>query len=351
MTTAATPYLVGVPGLRAVRTAEYRRIFSTTAPLFLPGGKYIDGTLARDPSNSPFTDALQAGLMVGLVTSSSRYANSIFDGLASNVLTGGTTLTVGVPAAVEIVRRIGATGNLIVTGPPTAGGVTRQLTYAYSSVNQTNGQITVSALNANQVQQFVFGTAATGGNLKLTVQIPAGTFVTTANAAWNVTDATYIAAVQSALDTATGITGGIVVAAVGAGASTGFTLTYAGGAYAGQNWAMVQVALLPTSATAPVYTQTQAAVDARQIAGNYVMPTDGSQNMITFLPDGPALNVTDSNNPTGLSTVEFPQLPVAAVVISANLINYSNADASLKTWTKQQLSTFVGGKYMFDDSF
>lgn len=352
MPTAAPPYVVGIPGLRAVRTAEYKRVFQSTAPLFLPGGKYIDGTKARDPSNTPYTDALQAGLIMGKITSGGLYVNSIFDGLTNNEVTGSTQLEVSAAAATEIVRRIGATGTLKVTGPPAAGGVVRTLTYTYSAINVSTGAITVTALSANQVQRFRFGTAATGGNLQVTVQKPDGTYVTTGNIAWSGTDATYIANFVIAIDAATGVTGGIVPSAISAvDTDFGFELTYSGTGYAGQNWAMVQVAVLPTGATAPVYTTTTAAADARQIAGNIVQPTDGSETPLTFLPDGPPINVTDLANPTGAANVEFPQLPVAGIITTANLINYAAMDSSLKLWLKQQLSTAQGGKYMYDDTF
>ena len=45
--------------------------------------------------------------------------------------------------AVELVRRVGASGDLYITGPPTAAGTVAQITKAYSAVNTTTGVITV----------------------------------------------------------------------------------------------------------------------------------------------------------------------------------------------------------------
>ncbi len=346
-----TQYALGAPGLRSPLTSEMRRVLSSCAPMFLPGGKFIDGTKTRDPGNSPNTDALRAGLILGKITSGGYYANSIIGTLTNAELTGSTALEVSAASAVEIVRRIGATGTLKVTGPPAASGVVRTITYTYSAVNTSTGAITVTAVNANMVQRIDFDAASTAGNLKLQVSKVDGSLVTTANIAWNATDATYLASINSALDTATGVSGGIVASAISAvDTDLGFLLTYAGTGYAGQTWPMAQVMTFPTSSTLANYSTTIAAVDGRQIAGAFVQPTDGSETPITFLPDGPPMPVTDMNNTTGVSPLPFPQLPISAIVLTAYLVDYPT-DSSLKTWLKNSLSTLSGAKLIFDDVY
>ena len=126
---------------------------------YLPGGGRIDGNNARDPSNAsayweagtyaaalppnqasasagvgPYAGILQAGLLMGVIstpsadlaysgtTSNLLYGASIY-GLTGAAITGSSTGTMQVPAAVgaEILRRVGATGTLLVIGPASTG--------------------------------------------------------------------------------------------------------------------------------------------------------------------------------------------------------------------------------------
>jgi hypothetical protein len=109
----------------------------------------IDGTKSRDPSNSN-TDVLRAGLLLGK-TSGGKYAPSILGALTSGVAASATTLAVSPATAVEMVRRLGATGTFKLVGPPTAGGTVATQTVTYTAVNQTSGAITVSALGAASI--------------------------------------------------------------------------------------------------------------------------------------------------------------------------------------------------------
>lgn len=106
---------------------------------------------------------------------------------------------------------------------------------------------TVFALTANEVQTLTFGVAASGGTLRLIVPKTDGTTVITGPITWDATDATYLAAINTALDAATGVTGGIV--ATGAAPDTALTFTFSGTGYASKTWPLIQVHTFPTSTT------------------------------------------------------------------------------------------------------
>lgn len=114
--------------------------------------------------------------------------------------------------------------------------------------------------SVNQVETITMDVASTAGNLKLRIQKTDGTFATTANIAWNATDATYLAAINTQLDASTGVSGGIVATATsGVDPDSGFTLTYSGTGYAGKSWIPASVATFPTSSTAASYANVRAA--------------------------------------------------------------------------------------------
>lgn len=80
-------------------------------------------------------------------------------------------------------------------------------------------------------------------------------------------------------------------------------------------------------------------------AGSFVVPNDGSQTPITFIPDGYSHVVPDNS-----ADIEFPMIPVSGVVDVANLIPWPT-DTSLRTWIRTNLSTASGGKFVFSDQF
>lgn len=150
--------VTGLPGIRAVITATPRHVFRGGAVAYLPAGAVIDGTLSRDPGNTGDTDKLRAGLLMGKVTSSGKYAPSIL-GTSDAAYTSGTTLDVTAATAVEIVRRIGSTGTFKIVGPPSSGGTLAIETVTYSAVNQSNGNITITALVNDYISgSFIIGT-------------------------------------------------------------------------------------------------------------------------------------------------------------------------------------------------
>lgn len=103
------------------------------------------------------------------------------------------------------------------------------------------------AVTANEVQTLTFGVAASGGTLRLIVPKTDGTTAITGPITWDATDATWLANINTALDAATGVTGGIV--ATGAAPDTALTFTFSGTGYAGKTWPLIQVHTFPTSTT------------------------------------------------------------------------------------------------------
>lgn len=339
--------ITGMPGVGNVRSAEHRLVFrdGTISGRWSMGGR-ISGTYSRDPGNTGNTDVLRSGLVMGRRSSDSLYAPSIL-GVTTGALTSiGTTVSASAATVTELVRRIGATGTFKLTGPPTAAGTVRTLTATYSAASGTS--ITITALGVNEVQTMTFGAAATAGSMRLWVPKTDGTMALTDAITWNATDATWLAAINTALDTATGVVGGIV--ATGAAPDTAITFTFSGTGYAALSHAMISIHTLPTSVTTVNVVRTTTGVDGRFVAGSFIQPTDGSETPVTFLPDGYGLKVTDLDNSTSI-VVPFPEMPTAGVVTTSKLLPGYPSDASLKTWLKQSLSTLVAGKYVFDDQF
>lgn len=222
-----------MPGITSPRTASHRTIFLQRSETFLAGGKLIDGAKSRDAGNTGDTDVLRPGLIMGKATSGGLYSPSILGVTTVAYADNDTTLTVSAATAAEIVRRVGATGTLKVSGPPTAAGTVSTATCTYSAVDTTTGVITCSDMN----DDF--------------------------------------------------------------------------------------------------------------IAGSFVGANDGSYLPVTFIPDWDyGVKVTDVNG-SSLTVVEFPKLPVSAIVDSSQLINWPS-DTSLRAWLVTYLNAAAGGQYVFD---
>jgi len=142
-----------LPGYKAGKSSSYRALVKGGSIKLLPVGIVVDGALSRDPLHTGYLDVLRPGMMVGRVTASKKYAPAVigvttvaYDASA----TVNTQLTVSPATAVEIVRRIGASGTCHITGPPTSGGdVAVNTDVTYSAVDVTTGVITITALGAN----------------------------------------------------------------------------------------------------------------------------------------------------------------------------------------------------------
>ena len=341
----------GLPGFSSERIAGHRTVWADAYTNYLPGGVTFDGAKMRDPDNPDYNAStnplgqyrLRAGLLIGKVTANSKWANSVL-GTLNGALTGASTTVTFASAAqvTELVRRVGATGTFKVTGPPTAGGTVRTLTATYSGTSSTTA--TVTALGVSYQEDVRLSPAATGGNLQLTVMKADGTFVTTANIAWNATDATYLAAINSALDTATGAAGSIVASAISAtDPDLGFTLTYATATYAGVTITPAKVALLPTTSNDWYVVPRTAGVDGRFVTGSLVQPTDGSETVRGFLPTGWELYMPEDSTDR-----YFSHVPTAGKVDGSNLLPWP-ADTALRQWVRDQLNAY--GQFVFTEKY
>jgi hypothetical protein len=138
----------GLPGYKAQRCVSPRHVLQHDAgALRLPRGCTIDAAASRDLSNTSDNGVIQAGVMLGRITATGRYAPAIVGVLAAvhdtSVVT--TTLTVPATVAAELNRRIGGSGSLTLVGPPTAAGVVNAETVAFTAINTTSGEITITA--------------------------------------------------------------------------------------------------------------------------------------------------------------------------------------------------------------
>ena len=159
-----------MPGWGAQVDALYRRIWWTIdEKRILPGGVVISGALARDPTcvladGTPYPVILQAGLVMGKVTAAGAnhglYAPSVIGLSTAPVKDTDTSISVAAATAAEVLRRIGPSGTLNVTGPNAAGQTpsTTTVTFTGVTVNGSAGSIAITAIgsHANQVD-FVSG--------------------------------------------------------------------------------------------------------------------------------------------------------------------------------------------------
>jgi hypothetical protein len=111
----------------------------------------IDGTNSSNPSNAPYTWLLWAGMPMGRIAATAKYANSILGLSAAAVASGATSITTDVNTAAEIIRRFGASGTFKLTGPPAASGTVAVQVVTFSAVNTTTGVITCTALSTAAV--------------------------------------------------------------------------------------------------------------------------------------------------------------------------------------------------------
>ncbi len=340
----------GTPGYKTPRTATPNDVLAQGGNArYVNGYRVFDGSKSRDAGNTDASTVMRGGTPVGKITSGGKYAMSII-GVTDVAYTSGTSLSLAEAAGDEVARRIGTSGTFKITGPPTSGGTVRTLTATFSAVAAAGSGhrvVTITALGANQVDQINFNIASTGGNLQLRIQKPDGSFATTANAAWNATDATYLAAINTQLDATTGVAGAIVATAISAtDPDLGIVLTYSNAATAYPNGATsAQVALFPTSSTAAVYTRITNAVDPRFISGSLIQPTDGSETILGIDNSPWGLLLVDENN----ASIDVPltHLLVGGHVEPVRIPGYTALDSALKTWIKAQIE--LAGPFTFTD--
>jgi hypothetical protein len=154
-------YVAGLPGIHLERlttgnyTAVPKEVFKTRATfaaMLSNAPRLIDGGLSRDTissTNPGQWTVLGAGSLLGRVTATGRYASSVIGLTTVNYVSGGTSLTVSLATAAELVRRIGTSGTFKLTGPPSANGTIATTVVTYSAVNLATGVVTVSNIGVN----------------------------------------------------------------------------------------------------------------------------------------------------------------------------------------------------------
>jgi hypothetical protein len=168
-------YPTGLPRMGSTVTSTPRIVFRG-GPVFedYPGGKIIS-SISRDWGNTGDLDTLRPGLLMGKITSGGEYAPSVLGVTSGATAAGATTVSVSAAAAVEIERRVGATGTLTIVGPPSANGVVAVETLTYSAVNTSTGDLTVTATANAYVAGSLVG--PTDGSQDPVTVIPDGTGV------------------------------------------------------------------------------------------------------------------------------------------------------------------------------
>ena len=158
-----------------------------------------------------------------------------------------------------------------------------------------------------------------------------------------------VADIQTAFN-ATGVLGTSAVACAVA-STKNMTITFSGAGYAGLPQTLITVdnSAATGGCQQVSMVRTTTGVDGRFKAGSVASQNDGSQTPATFLPDGFPMEVTDSAG--SVAQLEFPHFPIGGIIDPSTFIGWSAMDASLKTYVKNQLSSILGGKYVFKDAF
>jgi hypothetical protein len=143
----------GKPGVLLNLTAQPREVFYSGREFaqWVAEPITVDGTLTSCPFNAPYIFQILAGTLMGRVTATKKYANSVLGLTSSATASGATTVQTDVNTAAEIVRRIGSTGTFKLTGPPAAAGAVATQVVTYTAVNTGTGAITCSATSAAAV--------------------------------------------------------------------------------------------------------------------------------------------------------------------------------------------------------
>lgn len=358
---------VGKPGVQTTYLSTPRDIFlgNGDAAKFLPMPATIDGTLSSNPANTPYTWLLYAGTPMGKVTATKKFANAIL-GVTNAALGGGqTTLSTDVNTAAEIVRRIGASGTLTLTGPPTASGpssAVRSIVVTYSAVNTSTGAITISADaiasggGTNQVNNLVVVDSTGSGTFIITIEgIPTGAIT------YSSTAATLVTNINNALNSAFGTS-----AIVASGASlAAIVLTFSGTGYTHRPVGTVTTTpqtgatgftingngTVGTATVAPVGTAGVLPVTADEgefIAGSFIQPTDGSQTILTLIAAPWGVKVIDQINTTRVDVLADSLWAGGGTINTAYIVNYPT-DSGLQAYLKSQIKNFVPNATFNDD--
>jgi hypothetical protein len=82
------------------------------------------------------------------------------------------------------------------------------------------------------------------------------------------------------------------------------------------------------------------------IAGSFVQPQDGSEDILTFIPNGYPLPVTEFDG-TAVTAQEFPEVPINCFVDSSQILPVWPSDTSLRAYIVSRLNRPGGGQFQF----
>jgi hypothetical protein len=339
--------IFGRPGFGTAQTAQRTNLSRNGALDYYPAGGVISGLNARDPGNTADStgQTLRPGLLMGKVSSLGYYANSTLGLTQGALATGGTSITLaGAAYAAELVRRVGTTGNLILTGPPVASGVVRSAVIAYSAVNTTTGVVTITSPSVNEVQTLDFANSP-AGTFVLKIVDQNGVVQLTPPITYSATIATLLTNIQTAINTVIPQVSSVNQIVASGTLVTAVALTFSGVNFAGAPQSMI--AANPSALTAGTIsvTRTTPGVSGAFVTESIVQIDDGSQNILSVIGDGYGYVI-----PTPVADVSWPLIPVAGTVDVTNIVDWP-VDPSLQTWVENQLSNNTGGKWIFSNVF
>lgn len=243
-------------------------------------------------------------------------------------------------------------GSNVIVASAIPDTVTMVLTLTFSGTGATNkvhGEVSIdiSALTGASTATVAITTQGGGtisaGDYTLSIVDSNGDVKTTPKIAFDAN----AAAINVALDDALGST--LVVATGGPmSGPTAIVLTFSGAGYAATAQTLVRVnADNLIGLDDLTVTQTTAATTLTSndfVVGSFVQPTDGSEIIKTFMPNGFPVRVTDIDDVD--RDVSLGQYLIGALVDSSQLVNWP-ADASLRTWVVDALR-LAGAGFTFD---
>jgi len=150
----------GMPRIGTKRTTTPRKVlkyahFYNNPPVI---GIMLDGTQTRDVANTSDTDHIRAGMVLGKVASSGKYAPWCVGVTTAAIAGSGTSITVAAATVTELVRRLGGTtGTGWLIGPAKTAGAADALAERITISNATGTTITVSAVT----NAFIAGSVIT----------------------------------------------------------------------------------------------------------------------------------------------------------------------------------------------
>lgn len=162
-----------VPGVYTGASFTTRNIFANFDPSqiqYLPTLAQINGSLSRDTGSVP-TDLLRAGLIMGKITATGLYRNSIIGVTTAAYVDNDLTITVPAAVATEVARLITvAAGNvsLKLIGPATDAAAGSIVSTAVTASAASGTTITVADLNVAKVSGSLI-TPADGAETPVTV--------------------------------------------------------------------------------------------------------------------------------------------------------------------------------------